>query len=147
MKSKEKARFIEVTLNLPLNKNLNYRIPEHLIPEVAIGKRVRVPLGKRKVKGYVVALEALVSVEDTGVGIAEERLETLFKPLNSTKPKGMGLGLPVCKKMVEVHGGRIEVESEVGKGTTFTVILPVRREEDEVPVEAQVRPESIANAG
>jgi signal transduction histidine kinase len=52
-------------------------------------------------------------------------MEKLFQPLFSTKSRGVGLGLPICKNFVEANGGRIEVVSRLGKGTTFTVALPV----------------------
>jgi len=68
------------------------------------------------------------SVRDTGCGMSKEYIETrLFKPFQTTKQKGMGVGLFHCKTIVEAHGGRIEVESEEGKGTIFRVILPARR--------------------
>jgi signal transduction histidine kinase len=70
----------------------------------------------------------LISVQDTGVGIPEEDLPKLFHPLYTTKAKGVGLGLAVCQRLVEAHGGSITVESQVGRGSTFTVKLPVRRE-------------------
>ena len=71
--------------------------------------------------------EVLISFADTGVGIPEENLERLFEPLFTTKAKGIGLGLAVTRTLVEGHGGTIEVESEVGKGSTFTVKLPIGR--------------------
>jgi two-component system NtrC family sensor kinase len=64
---------------------------------------------------------------DTGSGISKENLVKIFNPFFSTKVKGTGLGLSVCQSLVEGHGGKIEVKSEVGKGTTFTVKLPVKR--------------------
>jgi two-component system NtrC family sensor kinase len=67
-----------------------------------------------------------ISVSDTGCGIPEAHLERLFEPFFSTKGrKGTGLGLAVAWGIVERHNGRIEVESAVGKGTTFRVLLPV----------------------
>jgi signal transduction histidine kinase len=60
---------------------------------------------------------------DTGSGIAPEALEQIFEPYYSTKETGIGLGLPLTKKIVEEHGGQISVESEPGRGTTFTVTL------------------------
>ncbi|MFA5221780.1 MAG: PAS domain S-box protein [Methanoregula sp.] len=66
-----------------------------------------------------------VSVTDTGTGITEEHMKRLFEPLFSTKAKGIGLGLVVTKAIVEAHQGSIDVRSEPGKGTTFTVTLPV----------------------
>jgi signal transduction histidine kinase len=69
-----------------------------------------------------------ISISDTGHGIAEEDLDRIFEPLFSTKVKGIGLGLSIVETLVEGHGGSVEVESELGKGSTFTVRLPV--EED-----------------
>jgi signal transduction histidine kinase len=66
-----------------------------------------------------------IAVKDTGAGILPENQERLFEPLFSTKAKGIGLGLAVSKKLAEANGGRIEVESQVGKGSTFTLVLPV----------------------
>jgi PAS domain S-box-containing protein len=65
-----------------------------------------------------------VSVADTGVGISEENMKKMFEPLFSTKAKGIGLGLVVTKAIVEAHHGHIDIQSEPGKGTTFTVTLP-----------------------
>jgi len=65
-----------------------------------------------------------MSVTDTGSGIAKDNLDRIFQPFVTTKTKGTGLGLSVVQKIVENHGGRIEVTSEVGKGATFTVFLP-----------------------
>jgi len=65
-----------------------------------------------------------VSVQDTGSGMTPENLERLFTPFFTTKEKGSGLGLAISYGIVERHGGKITVESEVGKGSTFTVHLP-----------------------
>jgi len=66
-----------------------------------------------------------ISVIDTGVGILPENMGRLFDPLFTTRPKGIGLGLTVCRKLVEANNGRIEVQSELGKGAAFTLLLPV----------------------
>ncbi|HLE75231.1 MAG TPA: PAS domain S-box protein [Candidatus Bathyarchaeia archaeon] len=65
--------------------------------------------------------------KDTGTGMSKETLSKLKHefPLFTTKAKGMGLGLPICKRIVEAHGGKISVESTVGKGTTITITIPV----------------------
>ncbi len=66
----------------------------------------------------------VIMIGDTGIGISEENRDNLFIPLHTTKAKGTGLGLAVCKKIVDAHNGSIEVESEVGKGTIFIITLP-----------------------
>lgn len=65
-----------------------------------------------------------VAIADTGHGIAPDALEQIFEPYYSTKETGIGLGLPLTKKLIEDHGGEITVSSEAAKGTTFTVLLP-----------------------
>ena len=73
--------------------------------------------------------EVWVEIADTGMGIAPEHLQKIFDPFFTTKPigKGTGLGLSVSYGIIKKHNGRIEVQSEVGQGTTFRVWLPVRR--------------------
>jgi len=73
-----------------------------------------------------------ISIRDTGYGIPPENMDKLFTPFFSTKEdvKGVGLGLAVSYGIIERHGGRIEVQSEVGKGSTFTVVLPVFKGEE-----------------
>jgi signal transduction histidine kinase len=65
-----------------------------------------------------------VTIADTGVGISEENLAKLFEPFFSTKEAGTGLGLPLTQKIIQEHGGSIEVESAPGQGTRFVVKLP-----------------------
>jgi signal transduction histidine kinase len=67
-------------------------------------------------------------VKDTGVGIAPENLERLFTPFFTTKESGTGLGLPLTYRIVEAHGGRLEVQSKVGVGTSFLVELPTQHD-------------------
>ena len=66
-----------------------------------------------------------VSFTDTGAGIPEENMRKLFEPLFTTRAKGIGLGLAITKTVLEAYGGTINVQSEVGKGSTFTVRLPI----------------------
>jgi signal transduction histidine kinase len=70
--------------------------------------------------------EGMVQLEvaDTGEGISPENMKNIFQPLFTTKAKGIGLGLVVCRNLTEANGGRIEVDSEPGRGTVFTVRLP-----------------------
>jgi|Deesub1362A_J573_1020465.scaffolds.fasta_scaffold00570_11 signal transduction histidine kinase/HAMP domain-containing protein len=72
--------------------------------------------------------EVIARVNDTGVGIPDEHLDKIFNPFFTTKrpSEGTGLGLSICLGIVERHNGKIEVRSKVGKGTTFTVRLPLR---------------------
>jgi len=65
----------------------------------------------------------IISFTDSGVGISEENLGKLFEPLFTTKAKGIGLGLAVSKTLIEAHNGSIEVQSKVGKGSTFIIKL------------------------
>jgi two-component system, sporulation sensor kinase E len=66
-----------------------------------------------------------MSVADTGGGIPEELLNRIFEPFYTTKKKGSGLGLMIVQRIVRAHGGRIELESQVGRGTTFRIWLPL----------------------
>jgi putative PEP-CTERM system histidine kinase len=71
---------------------------------------------------------AEIAVRDNGCGMSNEFMEKqLFRPFQTTKKQGMGIGLYHCKTIVEAHGGRIHAESEEGKGTTFRVLLPVTK--------------------
>jgi len=71
---------------------------------------------------------ARVTVSDTGTGIDPAHIDKIFEPYYSTKDTGTGLGLAIARKAVEDHDGTITVESQPGRGTTFTVELPIRRE-------------------
>ena len=66
-----------------------------------------------------------ITFADTGTGISKDVLEKIWTPLFTTKAKGMGLGLPICNHIVEAHNGDISIKSTVGKGTIFTVTLPI----------------------
>jgi len=66
-----------------------------------------------------------ISIGDTGVGIAGYQLGLIWKPFYTSKPKGMGLGLSVAKRVVELHGGTIAVKSKLGEGSTFIIRIPI----------------------
>ena len=85
--------------------------------------------GVLTVEGTVQSQQILLSFRDTGVGIPPEYLPKIFIPFFTTKPHGTGLGLPVVHGIVEIHHGTLRVDSEVGRGTTFTVTFPLIREE------------------
>ena len=81
--------------------------------------------GKIIIRGFRQDGDAYITFEDTGVGISEENKTKIFTPLFTTKAKGQGFGLAVCKKLIEAQNGKITFESEQGKGTTFTIRLPI----------------------
>ncbi|MEL6408397.1 MAG: ATP-binding protein [Chloroflexota bacterium] len=89
--------------------------------------------GEIKISGSVSDGELSVLVTDTGVGIAEEDLKLIFEPFEQTRlgaaqTAGTGLGLPISKKLVEAHGGRMVIESEFGIGSTFGFVMPAQSE-------------------
>ena len=88
----------------------------------AMGRTGALTIGLRQQDG-----NALVSIGDTGCGIPPELRDKIFDPFFTTKPagEGTGLGLEIVRKIVEKHGGRITIDSEVGSGSTFTVSLPI----------------------
>lgn len=83
--------------------------------------------GKIRIGASVKGSNALIEVEDKGIGIPEENMKEIFRPFFTTKPKGLGLGLAVCKKLIEAQGGEISVESKIGKGTTFKIKIPIAK--------------------
>lgn len=81
----------------------------------------RLAVKSRKVDG---SLE--FSFADTGIGLSTDILEKIWVPLFTTKARGMGFGLPICKRIIETHGGTISVKSKLGEGATFTVTIPLK---------------------
>ncbi len=74
--------------------------------------------------------EVLIQVEDQGCGMDAEQSRRAFEPFHTTKSRGTGLGLSICARIVEMHGGTIELDSRPGSGTTVTVRLPIRQPEE-----------------
>ena len=72
---------------------------------------------------------AIIEISDTGIGIEEAELRKIFRPLYSTKPHGMGLGLSFCRQIIEEHGGEIHLASRKGIGTTVALMLPLRQQD------------------
>jgi signal transduction histidine kinase len=111
---------------------------EQVLLNLIINARQAMPRGghlKIEVRENARTQLAEVRVADTGVGIPAERLRLIFEPFYTTKEPdanghgGTGLGLSVCRQIIEQHHGRIRVESLVGKGSTFTVKLPLTADE------------------
>lgn len=85
--------------------------------------------GNLKVNGLLDQQQVEIDFEDTGPGLAPEELEKIFQPFYSTKQgiQGLGLGLPICQKILDRYGGRLEVDSQPGRGTKVRVVLPHRK--------------------
>ena len=101
-------RMSQVLLNLCLNA----------IAAMEAGGTLRISLGRPDERSIG------IEIADTGVGIKPEDLPRVFDPYFTTKPSGTGLGLPIVQKVVEAHGGEVQIASQPGKGTTVTVLLP-----------------------
>jgi PAS domain S-box-containing protein len=117
-----------VSLNDVVNKTL-----ELLRPELENrGATIRTKLARDLTTGGTLTLQTgetnddvWVSVTDTGGGIPQEQVNRIFEPFYTTKTKGTGLGLMIVQRIVRAHNGRIELDSHVGRGTTFRVWLPL----------------------
>jgi nitrogen-specific signal transduction histidine kinase len=83
--------------------------------------------GTLTIRHFTTEDNACIEVQDTGAGIPKQYIDKIFEPLFTTKSKGQGLGLKVCKRLIESQNGTISVESQENSGTTFTVKLPIRR--------------------
>lgn len=101
-------RITQVLLNLCLNA----------IAAMEGGGTLRITLGWQDSR------TVRIELADTGSGISDQDLPRVFDPYFTTKPSGTGLGLPIVQKVVEAHGGEVTIRSELGKGTTVTVLLP-----------------------
>jgi PAS domain S-box-containing protein len=107
----DKAKMVRVFINIV--KNAVEAMPEG---------------GTLQVKSIQTDGNVEISFADTGEGIPKEAFARLFSPLFTTKAQGMGFGLAICKRVVEAHQGRITVQSVEGKGSTFTVTIPIKPE-------------------
>lgn len=86
--------------------------------------------GKITIKSKETNVNLGISFTDTGTGISDEVMRKLGEPLFTTKARGMGFGLAICKRMVEAHGGSISIKSTVGRGVTVTVTIPVTQHQN-----------------
>jgi PAS domain S-box-containing protein len=123
------ARLGQVFLNLVINA-------AHAIPEGrAEANQIRVVTRQE-------GRRVIVEISDTGVGMSTELLRHIFTPFFSTRPAGTGLGLPICRRLVEDIGGELCVTSRPGKGSSFTVSLPVTDQPGEPPPASRPSPSS-----
>ena len=103
-------RLTQVLLNLV--KNAIQAMPD--------GGTVRITAG-------IDGKQAIIKVSDNGHGISQEDMSRIFEPFFTTKARGTGLGLALCRKIVEEHGGTITVQSVVGEGTSVSITIPIRQ--------------------
>jgi len=106
----------------PLDAELMERVFYNLLANAA---QATAPGGAVTVKTRPAGDNAEISIIDRGEGIDPKLMETIFNPFFTTKADGVGLGLAICSKIVDQHGGTIAVESELGKGSVFRVCLPL----------------------
>ncbi|MBP2239787.1 PAS domain S-box-containing protein [Cytobacillus eiseniae] len=102
------------------------RLKQVLINFVKNGMEAMPTGGEIIIKTRIVNQSVHISIKDTGIGIPPEKLKRIGEPFYTTKKKGNGLGLMVSFHIIESHAGKIDVESELNKGTTFTIKLPAK---------------------
>jgi two-component system sensor histidine kinase HydH len=122
-----KSRNVELALHMDGDRTFDFdsdllkvalsNLVQNAIQASATGQRVEIRLASKDD-------EVMIFVSDQGTGIQPQHLESIFNPFFTTKPQGVGLGLPIVAKIIDEHGGRIQVFSEAGKGARFEVTLP-----------------------
>jgi len=131
----DRVKIIDNVLDEPLIKADNTKMARVFINIIRNAVDAMPDGGTLQIKSAQTDGTVEISFADTGVGMSEETLSKLFLPLVTTKAQGMGFGLAICKRVVEAHQGKITVQSVEGKGSTFTVTLPIEpklKEEDEL---------------
>jgi len=132
----------------PETVKVDIQIPQNLSPAYVNGSQIEQVIGNLLTNAYQAMPDGgklsmragislmpgtkessiMIIVKDTGEGIAPENLEKIFEPLFTTRVKGIGLGLAISQKLIEVNHGKITVKSKPGKGSIFTLYLPVAEE-------------------
>ena len=115
----------EVSKSLPLIIVDPRQIEQVLVNLISNAVDAMAGGGELRIEAESVGRFVRMRVSDTGSGISPENMANLFKPLFTTKARGLGLGLVVVKNLMENNGGTVEVNSRLGQGTTFTLVLPV----------------------
>jgi signal transduction histidine kinase len=127
---------ISVHLDLPAALPAIYADPRHIeqiLSNIILNACQAMPDGgELSISAAVSQDHRSISIEisDTGVGIAPENMGEIFEPLYTTKPRGVGLGLPVCQTLAGANDGNIKVRSALGKGSTFVLTMPAQKEEN-----------------
>lgn len=124
----EKVKISELTKNtpkVPVDVDQMTRAFENLITNAIEA----MPNGGRlEIKSKKTGNSLKITFGDTGMGISKKNLNKLFTPLFTTKAKGVGLGLAICKRIINAHGGSVNIESKEGKGALVTVTIPIMEE-------------------
>lgn len=127
------TRFKNVELSIEKNSSLpmvsvdKIHVQQTMVNIILNAAQAMPEGGQIRIRTGVNDQYVFIAISDTGMGIKEEDLENIFEPFFTTKEKeqGTGLGLSLCKRLIEANAGKIEVDSKVGKGTTFTIMIPI----------------------
>jgi PAS domain S-box-containing protein len=143
---RHRARLVRDFRNVPMIAGSPSRLGQVFL-NLLVNAAHAIPVGSAdehtiSVRATCEGKDVRVEVTDTGIGIEREHLARVFDPFFTTKPvgHGTGLGLFVCNRIVREHGGRIEVQSKLGQGTTFSVILPAH---GEIPLQVAPAPPPV----
>ncbi len=134
IKSKDQKLTVRIEPDLPHLYGDQVRIKQVLYNLLSNAHKFTPPGGKISVTADLINSQIKISVSDNGIGIEKKHLDHIFdefyqsETLYESKYEGVGLGLPLSKKLVELHDGKIELESKVGKGTTVSFTLPVSKQ-------------------
>jgi len=144
----EKIQVIDATEDKPMVRVDTEKIRNVFVNIIQNAIDAMLEGGTLTIRSRKVKSKLEIAFQDTGAGMSEETLSKLEGgvPLFTTKAKGMGFGLPICRRLAEVHGGKICVESTVGKGTTVTVTIPVNAEPVDEGEEKWLFSESMLSA-
>jgi signal transduction histidine kinase len=123
----EKVQIVDLTKDMPTIKADTEKMRRVFVNIIQNAFDAMPEGGTLTIKSREVRGKLEISFKDTGAGMSEETLGKLKRgvPLFTTKAKGMGFGLPICRRIVEAHGGKLSVESKFEKGTKVTVTIPV----------------------
>jgi PAS domain S-box-containing protein len=144
----EKIQIIDATKDKPMVKADTEKIRKGFVNIIQNAIDAMPEGGTLTIKNRKVKDKLEIAFKDTGTGMSEEALSKLKGgvPLFTTKAKGMGFGLPICRRIIEAHGGKLSVKSTAGKGTTVTVTIPVNPKPADEGEEKWIFSESMLSA-
>ena len=116
---------LEIPNQLPVIQANAQKLKQALVNLVMNALEAMPQGGVLKIKALVIRSQFEIRIGDSGNGISPDRLKQIFDPFYTTKANGLGLGLTICREIIDQHGGHLLVESQEGAGTIFTVHLPV----------------------